>query len=228
MKRPSAKEYRKFWAEKLSSGVSSSWAVPSQGLEPGVQPELFQVVQSLREAPGELGCKILGKAFWNDWVYIKDTTLHVHTPYYTWPDELNLVQLATHLRLVKEVRLHTFHLSHYRTATQTYVFITTSPWAIVKGVLPFLDLGWNEGGKRAIKVTFDDFLRPVIEAREAKKPYGRLIKSLPAEEVKRISTYYKFPQVYLGGNLFVHGYSTESDHEVDVEGSEEDEEYVLY
>lgn len=96
------------------------------------------------------------------------------------------------------------------------------------GIFPFLDLGWNEEGKRAISVTFDNFLHPVIEARGAEKPYGKLIKNLPAEEVKRISTYRKFSQVCLGGNLFVHGYSTELDHEVDVEGTEEDEEYTLY
>lgn len=48
---------------------------------------------------------------------------------------------------------------------------------------------------------------------------------MPAEEVKHISMYYKLPQVYLGGNLLVWGYSTESDHEVDIEGTKENEEW---
>lgn len=151
-------------------------------------------------------------------MYIKGTTLHIHTLYYTWPDELDLVQLAAHLcLLVKEVRFHTFHLSHHRTATRTYVFITTAPWEKVKGILPLLDLDWNEEGERIIKVTFDDFLRPVIEAQKAKKPFDRLIKSLPADEVNRISSYYEYPKECLGNNLFVYGYATESNHEVDVE-----------
>lgn len=180
-----------------------------------------EVVQSLRELPGELGCEVVKRTFWHDWVYIKGSTLHIHTLYYIWQDELSLVLLTTHLRLVKEVRLHTFQITHYRTETKTYVKIVSAPWETVKAILLFFDLGWNKDGERAIKVTFDDFLRPVLEAQRAKKPYGKLIKGLPEEEVERISSYYSTPKECLGSggsSLIVYGYTTESDHEVDVEG----------
>ena len=133
----------------------------------------------------------------------------------------------TSLRLVSEVRIHTFHLTHYRTAERGYVHISTSPWVVVKFVLSCINPGprveSNRETERVIKVTFDNFLYPVIEAWKAKKPYIPLISRLPASESTRITTIYELPQLFLGLWRVVRGYSTESDHEVDVERVSESE-----
>ena len=77
--------------------------------------------------------------------------------------------------------------------------------------------------KRAIKITFDDFLRPTVEARRARKPYAPLIYDLPECKADLISTYHNLLDVHLGLSVFTRGYSLESDFEVDIEHSNEDD-----
>ena len=95
-------------------------------------------------------------------MYIIGTTLHVHVLYLRRKDELNSILLATHLRLVDEVRIHNFHIHHYLTARRTHVRITQSHWETVQFYLPYINQGpWVErNGKRerAIKITLDNLL----------------------------------------------------------------------
>ena len=90
----------------------------------------------------------------------------------------------------------------------------------MKFVLPYIKRGpWVEReGKRerAVKITFDDFLRPVVEAWKAGKPYAQLIWDIPKYETNIISTYNNLLEVHLGLNLLVRGYSSKLDVEVDI------------
>ena len=161
-------------------------------------------------------------------VYIIGTTLHVHVLKLRWKDEVNLIQIATKLLVVDEVRIHSFHLHHYLTARKTHVRITPSHWETVKFVLPYINRGpWIErNGKkeRAVKITFDDFLRPALEARRAGKPFAHLIYDIPEYETDLISTYHNIPYLHRGLGIFTPGYSSESEEAVDLE-YEEDEEH---
>ena len=73
-------------------------------------------------------------------------------------DELNLVLLATHLRLVDEVRIHNFQINHYYTSRRAHVRLTQAHWRTVEFVLPYINRGpWveREGTReRAVKITF--------------------------------------------------------------------------
>ena len=95
-------------------------------------------------------------------------------------------------RLVDKVSIHSFHLHYYLTARKTHVRITPSHWETVRFVLPFINRGpfVDRNGKkeRAIRITFDDFLRPAIEARRAGRPYAELIHNIPEYKTDLIST----------------------------------------
>ena len=161
-------------------------------------------------------------------VYVIGTTLHVHVLKLRRRDKVNLIQIATQLRLVDEVRIHSFHLHYYLSARKTHVRIIPSHWETVKFVLPFINRGpWIErNGKkeRAVKITFDDFLHPALEARRAGKPYANLIYDIPEYETDLISTYHNLPYLHRGLGIFTPGYSSESEEAVDLE-YEEDEEH---
>ena len=74
-------------------------------------------------------------------MYVIDTTLHVHTLHLCKRDELNFILLATHLRLVDEMRIHNFHINHYFTARRAHVRITQSYWRTIEFVLPYINRG---------------------------------------------------------------------------------------
>ena len=86
--------------------------------------------------------------------------------------------------------------------------------------------------ERAIRITFDDFLRPAVEAWKAGKPYARLIYDIPEYETDPISTYTSLPHVHLGLSILTRGYSSESEGEVDIENDEyefrEDDEILMF
>ena len=98
--------------------------------------------------------------------------------------------------------------------------ITPSRWEAVKFVLPYINRGpWikHEGkSERAVRITFEDFLRPAVEAWRAGEPYAPLIHSIPEYETDLISTYRNLPHIHRGLSPFVRGYSSESDIEVDI------------
>ena len=101
--------------------------------------------------------------------------------------------------------------------------------------MPYINRGpWVESeGKRerAVRITFDNFLRPAIEDWRAGLPYAKTICSIPEYETDLISTYTNLPHVHLGMSAFARGYSSESNLEVDLENDEmefrEDDEILM-
>ena len=81
----------------------------------------------------------------------------------------------------------------------------------------------NGKKERAIRITFDDFLRPAIEAQRAGRPYAELIHNTPEYETDLISTYHKLPYLHRGLGIFASGYSSESEQEVDIKFDEDEE-----
>lgn len=160
-------------------------------------------------------------------VYIIGTTLHVHVLKLRKKDEVNLILLATQFQLVDEVRIHSFHLHHYISPRKTHVRITPSHWETVRFVLPYINRGplveRNGKKERAVRITFDEFLRPAIEARRAGKPYDKLIQDIPEYETDLISTYHKLPYLQRRLTIFASNYSSESEQEVDLEYEEDEE-----
>ena len=160
-------------------------------------------------------------------VYILGTTLHVHVLKLRKKEEVNLILLATQLQLVDEVRIHSFHLHYYLTPRRTHVRITPSHWETVRFVLPYINRGplveRNGKKERAVRITFDEFLRPAINARKAGKPYEQLIHDIPEYETDLISTYHKLPYFHCGPGTFASSYSSESEQEVDIEFEEDEE-----
>ena len=71
-----------------------------------------------------------------------------------------------------------------------------------------------------MKITFDEFLRPVLEAWKAGLPYAELIYHLPQSEIELIVASKKLPHVHANLSAWETGYSLESDLEVDVENDE--------
>ena len=165
-------------------------------------------------------CTIIEKVFETKADYVIGTTLHVHVLQLRKKDEMNFILLAMHLRLVNEVRIHNFHITHFLIARRVHVRIAPTYWRTVKFILPYINRGpWVEReGKRerAVKITFDDFLQPAVEAWRAGKPYAQLICDIPEFETDIISTYTNLTHVHLRLSFFVRGYSSKSDVEVDV------------
>ena len=107
--------------------------------------------------------------------------------------------LATHLRLVDEVRIHNFHINFFLNARREHVHITPAYWRMVKFGLPYINRGpWVDHKKkreRAVRITFDDFLRAAMEAWRAGEPYAQLIYNIPEYEIDLITTYTSHPRM---------------------------------
>ena len=99
---------------------------------------------------------------------IEGTIVHVNLVRFLERKELNLILLARSLQVVSEVRIHNFQVTYFLTTRRLHVRITQAHWRAFGFVLPYIILGpWVESEgkrKRAIKITFDEFLRPAIEA----------------------------------------------------------------
>ena len=79
----------------------------------------------------------------------------------------------------------------------------------------------SEGKReRAIKITFDEFLRPVIEAWRAGLPYAKLIFHLPQSKLEPIIEGKRLPHIHANLRGDERGYSSESNLEVDLENDE--------
>ena len=77
---------------------------------------LYSVSRFLRStSPNGFPYDVIDKLAVTKAIYIIGTTLHIHVLHIRKLDELNLILLATHLRLVDEVRIHNFHLHFYLT-----------------------------------------------------------------------------------------------------------------
>ena len=70
--------------------------------------------------------------------------------------------------------------------------------------------------ERAVRITFDEFLRPAVEAWKTGLPYHRLVFDIPEYETDLISSWINLPTVHAQVSPFVIGYSSESNREVDV------------
>ena len=96
------------------------------------------------------------------------TTLHVNVIRLQERNELNLILLATSLRVVNEVRIHNFQINFYLTARKQHIRLTKAHWRVVGFFLPYVNQGpWVESeGKRerAVRITFDEFLCLAVQA----------------------------------------------------------------
>ena len=201
-------------------------------------PGLYSVAQFLRgQLPEGPPCNVIEKLPESNAVYIIGTTLHVHPIRLRFKDELNLILLATQFCVVDEVRIHNFHLNFFLTARRAHVRIVQTYWRTTHFVLPYIKRGpWVlRDGKieRTVRITFDDFLKPVIEAKKAGLPYRRLVLDLPDYEIDLISTWTNLPRVHRHISPFAVGWSSDSDREVDVvndsleELEDEDDEIMM-
>ena len=132
-------------------------------------PGLHSVAQFLRSVPPEgFLSTIVRKVSETRAMKIEGTILHVNLIRLREKNELNLILLATGLQVVSEVRIHNFQVTYFLTAQRLHVRITQAHWRAFGFVLPYIILGpWVESEgkrKRAIKITFDEFLCPALEA----------------------------------------------------------------
>ena len=147
--------------------------------------------------------------------YIVGSTLHVHANHLCTRNELNFISLVTHFQLVEEVRIHTFHLNYFLTTKRAHVCIQGVRWEVVKLILQFVNRGpWVvKGGtlERAIKITFDEFLKPAaVEAWKSGLPYQSIVFDIREYKTDIISTYSNLPWVHSGLSVFAEGYSSNS------------------
>lgn len=159
--------------------------------------------------------------------YIIGNTLHVHAIHLCTRNELNFISLVTHFQLVEEVRIHTFHINHYLTYRRVHARFQAVRWEVVQLILRFINRGpWvvkDSIKKRAIEITFDDFLKPAVEAWRAGLPYTHLVLDIPETETDIISSYHNLPWVHRGLSSFAEGYSSDSADEVDFAHEEVDD-----
>ena len=80
----------------------------------------------------------------------------------------------------------------------------------------------GETRERAIKITFDEFLKPAVEAWRSELLYVGLVFDIPEYETDLISTYSNLPWVHRGLSAFAEGYSSDSELEVDFTHEEVD------
>ena len=128
------------------------------------------------------------------------------------------------LCVVDKVKIHNFQINFYLTTCRQHIRLTKAHSRAIGCVLPYVNQGpWveSEGKKeRAVKITFDEFLRPAIEAWKAGLPYAELIYGLPQSEIELIAAGKKLTHVHADLSVCERGYSSESDLEVDVENDE--------
>ena len=71
-----------------------------------------------------------------------------------------------------------------------------------------------------MRITFDEFLCPVVEAWKVGLPYAELIYRLPQSKLELIAVNKKLTHIHTGLSAWERGYSLESDLEVDLENDE--------
>ena len=229
-RRLSGQEYRELWSHKLSQPKAPPpFKPPCVSVKPKrrvkpinwVLPGLYSVAHFLRDqSPEGPPCNVIEKLPETNAVYIIGTTLHVHAIRLRWKDELNLILLATQFQIVDEVRIHNFHLNFYITGRRVHVRINQTYWRTVLFVLPYIKRGpWVEKEskrERAVRITFDEVLKPAVEAWKAGLPYQRLVFDIPEYEIDLISSWTNLSTVHAHISPFVVGWSSDSDEEIDV------------
>lgn len=177
----SRKDYRQYWSENLGgvnyppqfkpSTNESSSSRPKRRLKRNnwVLPSLHPIAHFLRNfSPDGPPCNIAEKVSQLGCAYIIGIILHVDALRLQGTNDLNFVSLATELCLVEEVRIHTFHLNHFLTSQRVHLYLQSTSWEVAQLILSYINRGplvqMELQWERAVKVTFDDFLKPVIEA----------------------------------------------------------------
>ena len=147
---PTAREYRKEWAQKLRPTTPPPLKPTYVCVKPRHRvkhinwclPGLYSIAHFLHEqSPEGPPSVIVEKVFETKAVYIIGTTLHVHLLNFRKRDELNFISLTTHFHIVNEVRIHCFEISHYYSARREHIRITPSRWEVVEFVLPYINMG---------------------------------------------------------------------------------------
>ena len=150
-------------------------------------------------------------------VYVIDQVLFVDALRLCNTNDLNFILLATHLGLVNEIRIHTFHVDNYFIDPGVYYHLCATNWEIVRLILShYGQQSLEEGGKQTIKVTFDDFLKAAVEAKKANLPYGSILAGIPKYELDIISSYNNPCWMHYGVEEIDEGYSLESELEIDI------------
>ena len=148
---------------------------------PFFDPKNLLMARFLRSLPphGPPQC-VIEKVSTSKCAFIVSSTLHVRPHYLYTRNELNFIALVTKFQLVEKVRIHTFHLRFYLTARRVHVRIIGVRWELVKLILRFVNRGpfvIKKGRvERAIKITFDDFLKPTVEAWRSGLPYYKILQ----------------------------------------------------
>ena len=133
--RPTAREYRKEWAQKLCPTTTPPFKPPRVCVKPRHRVKhinwgltgLYSIASFLHEqSPQGPPSLILEKVFKTKAVYIIGTTLHMHLLNLRKRDELNFISLTTHFCLVNEVRIRYFKISHHFSAKREHICITPS------------------------------------------------------------------------------------------------------
>ena len=198
--------FRKFWAKKrkiLALSPKPKRRVKQVNWSLG----LYTIAPFLHGLPSNGPPRVvIEKVSQTKCAYIVGSTLHVHANHLCTRNELNFISLVTHFQLVEEVRIHTFHLNYFLTARRAHVCIQSVDWEVVKLVLQFVNRGpWVVKGltrEQAIKITFDNFLKPAVEAWRNRLPYQSIVFDIPEYETDIISTYSNLPWVHRGLSAF--------------------------
>ena len=219
--------FRKYWARKLR--IPSLCPKPKRHVKQvNWSLGLYTIARFLHGLPshGPPQC-VIEKISTSKCAFIIGSTLHVRAHFLYTRNELNFISLATHFRLIEEVRIHTFHLKFFFTSRRAHVRIEGVRWELVKLILQFVNRGpWVAKGdklERAIKITFDDILKPAVAAWRSGLPYRGLIFDIPEPQIDIISTYRSLQWVHAGVSWFTEGYSKDSKDEVDYENEEVDD-----
>ena len=228
-------EFRKFWAKKLK--ILSLYSKPKRRVKQvSWSLGLYTIARFLHSFPSNGPPRVvIENVSKSKCAYLVGNTLHVHATQLCTRNELNFISLATHFQLVEEVRIHTFHLDYYFTSRKLHVRIKSMRWEVVKLILQFVNRGpWVAKGstiERVVKITFDDFLKPAVEAWRGGLPYQHIILGIPETETDIISTFHNLPWVHRNLSTFAEGYTSDSEAEVDFayegEDSNSEEEYDI-
>ena len=117
-------------------------------------------------------------------IYTIERTLHINLHKVEgYLEDLNYILFITHLGLVDEVRIHTLCFKFYMTPRRKHCRIYPSTWVLAKLFLRHIakvPLA-REGSlsSRKLKITFDDFLKPAIDAWRVLRPFQHLVEDIP-------------------------------------------------
>ena len=124
------------------------------------------------------------------------------------------------MRVVTKVRIHKFEIHFFLTWRREHVRSTQGYWSRVEFILAYINRGpWveEEGKKvRAVNITFDDFMRPVIEAWKADLLFAELIHQIPEYKTNLITSYYNLDYVHQNIGALVEGFSLELEYKVNI------------